>query len=399
MPLYKYHAVTLGGSKRTGNVEAASVEALAEALRHEHLFLVDCSTLRHRAGAHRLKTDEVADFCRQLGAMLSAGIMLIQAMNILSQRDLKPSIKKIYDSIIVDLQRGSTLSAALARCGRAFPELLVNMIRAGESTGRLDLACEKMAVTYSKEHRLAMKVQQAFIYPIILIVLIIGVVFLIFTLVLPQFMDLFAERELPLPTQIVMGISDVLISFGLWLPAVAAAAAAGLIALFRQPGPRRSLDRLKLRIPKIGQLLRVIHTARFARTLSSLYVSGISMIQALTIARDTIGNSYLAAQFDEVIEVLGNGRSLSRALSTVDGFEPKLYSIVHVGEESGRLEAMLETLADQYEYDSEMATQNLVTLIEPVLIVFMAIIVTFVIISVLLPIYQLYSTIGTQGGL
>jgi type IV pilus assembly protein PilC len=273
------------------------------------------------------------------------------------------------------------------------------MIRAGENTGKLDATCEKMAVTYEKEHRLNAKIKQALVYPIILVVLIIGVVLIIFTFVLPQFMDLFKDMELPLPTRIVMGISDFLVGYGVWLLIGIVAAVAALIALLRQPGPRRVFDHFKLKLPKMGRLLSTIYTARFARTLSSLYVSGISMIQALTIARATIGNAYISAQFDGVIEALGNGRTLSQALSTVDGFEPKLRSTVLIGEESGNLEKMLESVADQYEYDSEMATQNLVALIEPVLIVFMALIVFSVIISVLMPIYQLYSNIGAEGGL
>ncbi|MDR0346860.1 MAG: type II secretion system F family protein [Coriobacteriales bacterium] len=399
MPLYRYSAVTLSGTKRTGSVEAATVDALAASLKQENLFLTDWSTAKPKIESRKLKTDEVADFCRQLGAMLSAGIMLIRAMNILAQRNLKPHIKKIYDALILDLQRGSTLSEAMAARGRTFPELLISMIRAGENTGKLDVTCEKMAVNYDKEHRLNAKMRQALVYPIILIVLIIGVVLIIFTFVLPQFMGLFENMELPLPTKIVMGISDFLLAWGVWLLVGVIALVAGLIMLFRQPRPRRAFDHFKLMLPKIGQLLRIIYTARFARTLSSLYVSGISMIQALVIARDTVGNTYIAAQFDGVIEALGNGRTLSQALATVDGFEPKLRSTVLIGEESGNLEKMLESVADQYEYDSEMATQSLVTLIEPVLIVVMATIVAFVIISVLLPIYQLYTNIGSEGGM
>ncbi|MDR2586914.1 MAG: type II secretion system F family protein [Coriobacteriales bacterium] len=399
MPLYKYSAVTLDGSKHTGSVEAATVDALAATLKQQNLFLTKWSTSKPKQETRKLKTDEVADFCRQLGAMLSAGIMLIRAMNILAQRNLKPHIKKIYDDVILDLQRGATLSEAMANRGRAFPELLVNMIRAGENTGKLDATCQKMAVTYDKEHRLNAKVKQAMVYPIILVVLIIGVVLIIFTFVLPQFMGLFESMELPLPTKIVMGISDFLIAWGVWLLIGVVAAVAGIVTLLRQPGPRKAYDHFKLRLPRIGMLLRIIYTARFARTLSSLYVSGISMIQALTIARTTIGNTYIAAQFDGVIEALGNGRTLSQALATVDGFEMKLRSTVLIGEESGNLENMLESVADQYEYDSEMATQSLVTLIEPVLIVFMAVIVAFVIISVLMPIFQLYTNIGAEGGL
>ncbi|MDR0350947.1 MAG: type II secretion system F family protein [Coriobacteriales bacterium] len=399
MPLYKYSAVTLDGSVRSGNVEAATVDALAAALRQEDLYLTKWTAAEPKKENYRLKTIELADFCRQLGAMLSAGIMLIRAMNILTQRVLKPPIKKIYDALIADLQRGSTLSEAMANRGRAFPELLINMIRAGENTGRLDATCEKMAVTYDKEHRLDSKLQQAFIYPIILIVLVIGVVIALFTFVLPQFMGLFEGMELPLPTKIVMGISEFLTTQGLWFLAAVVIVVVGLVTFFRQPRPRRALDHFKLRVPKIGHLLRTIYTARFARTLSSLYVSGISMIQALTIARGTIGNKYIEAQFDDVLRALGNGQSLSVALGTVDGFEPKLRSTILIGEESGNLEKMLESIADQYEYDSEVASQRLVTLVEPILIVVMAVIVAFVIISVLLPVFQMYSSFGTQEGI
>jgi type IV pilus assembly protein PilC len=391
--------VTLNGSKRSGSIEATTVDALAATLKQENLFLTKWSTTKPKQESRKLKTTEVADFCRQLGAMLSAGIMLIRAMNILTQRNLKPHIKKVYDDVILDLQRGSTLSEAMANRGRAFPELLISMMRAGENTGKLDSTCEKMAVTYDKEHRLNSKIHQALIYPAILIVLIIGVVLVLFTFVLPQFMGLFEGMDLPLPTKIVMGFSDFLLANGVWLIVVVVVGVAGLIALFRQPAPRRALDRAKLKLPKIGSLLRIIYTARFARTLASLYVSGISMIQALTIARSTVGNKYIDSQFDSVIDALGNGRTLSQALAGVEGFESKLRSTVLIGEESGNLESMLESVADQYEYDSEVATQNLVALVEPALIVIMAVVVAFVIISVLMPIYQLYTNIGAEGGL
>lgn len=400
MPIYKYSAVTLDGSRQTGSVEAATVNALTAALQRENLYLTKCSAEKPKIETRKLKTSEVADFCRELGAMLNAGIMLIRAMNILTQRPtLKPYIKKIYEDIIIDLQRGSTLSESLANRGRAFPELLISMIRAGENTGKLDATCDKMAVTYDKEYRLNGKVKGAMVYPAILVVLIIGVILIIFTFVLPQFMTLFEDMELPLPTKIVMGFSEFLISYGMWLVIGVVLLVAVIATALQQPKPRLIFDRAKLRIPKVGQLLRTIYTARFARTLSSLYVSGISMIQALTIARSTVGNTYIEKQFDKVIEALGNGRTLSQALSTVDGFEPKLRSTVLIGEESGNLENMLESVAEQYEYDSEMATSSLVTLIEPILIVIMAVIVAFVIISVLLPIYQLYGDIGAEGGL
>ncbi|MDR3316292.1 MAG: type II secretion system F family protein [Coriobacteriales bacterium] len=400
MPSYHYNAVTLDGSRRTGQKDAASVEQLTSALKDEGLFITKWSTkeMQQQATA-KLKTEEIADFCRQLAAMLSAGIMLIRAITIMSQRNVKPHVKKVYDSLIDDLQRGSTLSEAMAKQGRAFPDLLINMVRAGENTGRLDVTAEKMAATYDKEHRLNQKISSATVYPIILVVLIIGVVLILFTFVLPQFMGLFENMELPWPTRVVMAISDFMLAYGLYTIIGVIVAAAGLIMLFRRPGPRKGLDYFKLRIPRIGHLLRTIYTARFARTLSSLYVSGVSMIQALQISRSIIGNTYIEAQFDAVVEALGNGRTLSQAIALVNGFESKLQSTVLIGEESGSLEHMLESVADQYDYDAEMASQRLVTMIEPILIIFMAVIVAFVIISVLLPIFSLYSSVGAEGGL
>jgi type IV pilus assembly protein PilC len=262
----------------------------------------------------------------------------------------------------------------------------------------MDITANKMAENYDKEHRLNQKLRSATFYPIILMFMVIAVVLIIFTFVVPRFVEMFQDMVLPLPTRIVLAISDFLVAHGIVLVAVVVIAVLLLIALFRTPGPRKWLDRLKIRMPIVGKLLKTIYTARFARTLASLYVSGIPMIQAMVIARNTIGNKYIEGQFNTVIENLGNGRTLSQSIAEVDGFESKLKSTIMIGEESGRLEQMLESIADQYDYDSEMATGRLLALIEPVLIVLMAIIVGFVIISVMLPIYKMYSEVSNMGG-
>jgi type IV pilus assembly protein PilC len=355
------------------------------------------SSVADRAVAQKkLKTVEIADFCRQLAAMLSSGITLIRAMMIIEQRDSKPHVKKVYQSLIAELQRGSTLSESMIKQGKAFPELLINMMKAGESSGRMDVTAQKMADTFEKQHKLNQKLKSATTYPIILVVMIIGVILIIFTFVLPSFFGMFEGMELPLPTRVVIGISNFLTHYFWLLGIIVGVAAATLWYTFRLPGPKRQLDKLKLKFPKIGNLLSTIYTGRFARTLSSLYVSGIPMIQALSIARNTIGNKYIEWQFDGVIDALGNGRTLSQALGGVDGFERKLNSTILIGEESGRLEQMLESTADQYDYDSEMATTRLITMLEPILICVMAGIVAFVMISVMLPIYQLYQNMGAD---
>jgi type IV pilus assembly protein PilC len=398
MPLYRYSAVAMDGTKASGRMDAASEAQLGSILNKEGLFLTSASLTEQKVNSPKLKLQEVADFCRQLAAMLSSGITLIRAIMIIEQRDSKPHIKKIYQSIIAELQRGSTLSEAMTKQGKAFPELLINMMKAGESSGRMDITAQKMAVTFEKQHKLNSKLRNATVYPTILIFMIIGVILIIFTFVLPSFFTMFDSMdELPLPTRVVIAISNFLTSY-FWLLAIVVAVAAGALwYTFRLPGPKRFLDKVKLGVPNIGNLLSTIYTGRFARTLSSLYVSGIPMIQALSISRDTIGNTYIEWQFAGVIDALGNGRTLSQALSAVDGFEQKLHSTILIGEESGRLEQMLESTADQYDYDSEMATTRLISMLEPILICVMAAVVAFVMISVMMPIYQLYQNVGAEA--
>jgi type IV pilus assembly protein PilC len=394
MAQFKYNAVALDGKKISGKLEAPSVAVLSSQLSEEKLFLVKYSSSEKTSKHKKLKTPEIADFCRQLAAMLSSGIVLIRAMNIIASRDMKPHIKAVYLDVIADLQRGSTLSEAMAHQGRAFPELLINMIKSGENSGRLDQTALKMADTYDKQHKLDSKIRGAMMYPMILFVLIIVVVIIIFTFVLPAFFTMFEDMILPLPTRVMLGISGFLTHYGIHALIAVFVIAYILVIVLKQPEPKRKLDHFKLKIPKVGKLLGTIYTARFARTMSSLYVSGIPMIQSLQIARGTIGNAYIAAQFDGVIRDLGNGRTLSQALTKVEGFDLKLNSIILIGEESGRLEQMLESAADQYDYDSQMATERLVGMMEPIMIVIMAVVVAFVIISVMLPIFQMYSAIG-----
>jgi len=394
MPTYRYTAVTVDGSKQKGKTEAAGHEQLTALLAEEGLFLLKASEQQTKETNKKLKTAEVADFCRQLAAMLSSGVTLIRAMMIIAQRDVKPHIRKTYLAVVEDLQRGSSLSDAMANRGKAFPELLINMIPAGENSGRMDTTALKMADTYDKQHKLEGKIKSATTYPIILCAMVVLVILIIFTFVLPAFFEMFKDMTLPLPTRIVLAISNFLKAQWLYLLIGVLILVGVLMAVFQQSGPKRALDHFKLRVPKVKSLLKTIYTGRFARTLASLYVSGIPMIQSLTIARATVGNKYIDSQFDGVIGDIGNGRTLSQALVKVDGFDTKLNSTILIGEESGRLEQMLESVADQFDYDSEMASQRLVTMLEPVLICVMAVIVAFVMISVMLPIYQMYSNIS-----
>jgi type IV pilus assembly protein PilC len=253
----------------------------------------------------------------------------------------------------------------------------------------------QMSSYYDKEYRLNGKVKSSMTYPKILCVMIVLVVIVIMGYVIPQFQSLFAQMDsLPVTTQILLAISNYVKTRWYVILVVAAIVVMAVKLLFSIPKVRYYKDKIMIHMPVAGKLLKVIYTARFARTLSSLYSAGISIINCLTISKNTIGNTYIESQFDSVIAEIRSGGNLSEAIDKVDGFTKKLSSSIMVGEETGALDTMLVSIADQMEYDSEMALGKLVSYIEPVMIVIMGVVVGFIMISVIQPIYGSYQTIS-----
>ena len=397
MPSYQYTAKNEKGKTVRGSAAAPSPEALYAQLRTEGLYLMD----QREAGAGKrsvrpLKTAQVADFCRSLGTLLAAGVPLVRAFAILGEEEgLDPKAKAVYEAVRTELRKGVPLSDAMEAQAPAFPALLVAMLRSAESTGSIDKACLRMANHYEKEHKLDQEVGNSLMYPAILGVLIVVVLLILMGYVVPQFEEMFAQMEtLPLPTVLLLGISDFLKSHWLLVALGAAVLTVGVRSLFLVPEVRLQWDRFILHAPVVGKLNRKICTARFARTLSNLYSSGVPIVMALQSGQQTVGNRWIASQFDGVLTSVRAGHPLSESLKEVDGFERKLSSTVMVGEETGKLDSMLATTSETMDYEAEMATKKLMTLIEPVMIVVMAVMVAFVIIAVILPIYLSYGTIG-----
>lgn len=394
MSLYKYTAKTLEGKVRRGTLEAADENRLSARLRADGLFLISCQVKKADHVYVRLKAQELSDFSRQIGTMLSSGISLLRAVSIISQRDLKPHVRAVYQNVYRALQTGVTLGDAMSQQNGAFPELLINMYYAGESSGKLDQTAMKMAVHYEKEHRLHTKIRNAMVYPLILLGVTVVVMIGIFTLVLPNFFEVFNGMELPLITRVIMAISNGLVKHWFWILMFVIGLVLAISALRTMLPVRHRIDQFKLQLPAVGKPLKIIYTARFARTLSSLYSSGLSMLNALSISRETIGNRFVSDQFDKVLSAVRQGTALSAAISTVNGFDSKLAATIMVGEESGKLDDMLESVADSFDYESEMATQRLTTILEPILIILMAVLIGAIMISVLLPIVDMYQTIA-----
>ncbi|MCD7772637.1 MAG: type II secretion system F family protein, partial [Ruminococcus sp.] len=336
-------------------------------------------------------------FCREISTMLASGISLVRAMNIINNRDLTPKLKYAFGELLSSIKKGIALSDAMELLGKTFPPMLINMVKAGEASGRLDETMEKMADYYEKDNRLNKSIRSALTYPIILAVLTVCVAVGLMTFVVPMFADIFDGMTLPLVTRIVMTISNALTDNFVQIVIVVAIVCIAVYFIMQIEKVRFGIDKLKLKMPVVGKLLKIIYTARFARTLASLYSSGLSIINALQISKDTIGNRYITKQFDEVVRSVRAGNSLSATLAAVDGFDKKLSDTIAVGEETGQLDSLLVSIADSYDYDSDMAIKRLMTMIEPLMIIILAFFVVVIMLAVLMPIFGMYSQIEQMG--
>ena len=400
MPNYKYVAKNIKGKNVRGKMVAPDEDTLYHSLRADNLFLVEAK-FTNQAGSGRsvvLKRQQLSEFCLQLSNLLNAGVVLSRALGILvDEESLKPAQRKVYGDIVLDIRQGVTLSDSMEERGTAFPPLLINMVRSAEINGNMGETLGRMAQHYEKEHRLNAKVRTAMIYPTILIVLLLAVTVFILTFLVPRFQSIFDSLEvLPWPTTVLLAMSNGFKYHWLTIIIVTALVVIVWFIVSRLEPVAIWLDKIKLSIPVIGPLLKKIYTARFARTLSSLYSSGIPVVKALGIAANTIGNKYLESLFPEMIGRVRSGESLSQTLKGAVGFQQKLVAAIAVGEETGRLDEMLITMADSLDADAEKAMERLVALMEPLLIIVMAVLVGFVMIAVILPIYQSYATID-QG--
>ncbi len=394
MARFRYTAKDMGGKTHRGTMEAVTENALVQQLKEQQLFLVEVKNITEEQGYTKLKSKQLAQFCKELSTLLASGVSLVRAMDIISdQEDLSPKEREIYQAVLQDIKKGIPISDAM-ESKKCFPELMIGMIRSGEGSGNLDHVTERLSVQYEKDYKLTQQVRSAMTYPGILLVLCVAIVILIVTFILPQFQSLFDQMEsLPWMTNVLIAFSDFLVKR--WYLALLLVFTVVMIirVIASIPGVHRQLDYRKVHMPLFGKLFSVVYTARFARTLSSLYSSGMPIATAIGTASKTIGNSYIEDQFDRVVTLVRSGIPLSQALKEVDGLQKKLASTIRVGEESGSLESMLDSTAASLEADAEEATKRMVTLLEPILIIFMALIVGFIMIAVMLPIYESYSAI------
>lgn len=395
MPEYKYQAQDSKGKIVKGKADAFDEADLQKRFHDSGLLLLEAKPIIKQMALKPLKKPRLADFCRQLGTLIKAGVVLIKAIEIIANDEsITDYERQLYLRLRDRIVQGVSLSTVMEELQPAFPPLLIFMIRAAETSGTLDTTCLRLAEQYTSEAQLEQTAKNSLTYPKILSVLIVIVVAILFGYVLPQFEDIFATLpELPLPTRILMAISDFVANKWYILAVVIVLAIIFGKMIVKIPAVRMLIDRIKV-MGKWGKLTKIIYSGRFARTMSSLYSAGIPIHSCIEIAKSTIGNKYIEAQFDEVEKKVAGGMPLSSALVEVDGFVSKLPATIKVGEETGMLGNMLESVANDLDFYSKQALLKLTSYIEPVMIVVMAVAVGFIMISIIYPIYQSYQTIG-----
>lgn len=401
MPVFKYKALDHAGKAAGGVIDADSAKDARARLRSQQLFATDVretekgislsSQINLKQIFRRVGTHDVAVVTRQLATLVKAGLPLLRALQAIEDQLADSSFRTTIIEVREDVNRGVSLADALGKHPKIFTALYVNMVRAGESAGALDTILDRLAVFSEKSLALQNKVRSAMVYPIFMSVVAVLAVGILLTFVVPTVTKIFVEtkQELPGPTIALLAVSGFM--KGYWWTLVLAATA--LTVLFRRvtrrPAARLLVDRVKLRLPVFGTLSRKLAVARFARTLSILAASGVPILKAMGIVRSIVGNEVLARAIDAAGEAVGAGKSIAEPLAQSGVFPPIVTHMIAVGETSGRLEEMLQNVADAYDGEVENSIVALVSLLEPVMIIGMGGVVAFIVFAILMPIFEM----------
>jgi len=403
MPVYEYSALDTNGKKLKGVLDADSMAAARQKIRQAGRYPVDIKETVPKARqakkgnflslqtGPRVKQQEIHVATRQLATLLGAGIPLVPSLNGLIEQTTNKTLKTIITQIKESVNEGNSLTSALSEHPRLFSRVYTNMVRAGEASGSLDVVLERLAEFGERQQALRSRITAALIYPIFMALVGTIVLFLLITFIVPSITKVFNDRNqvLPLPTTILINISSFLQSYWWFVLILSAALVLGLRLFIQRPRGRRIWDKLKLTMPVLKDLNIKIAAASMGRTLASLLQSGVPLITSLQIVKNILNNVLLAEVMDEATEELEKGKSLSGILRGNQYFTPMLVQMIAVGEQSGALEKMLEKAADSYEKEVETKIMAMTSMIEPVMILVMGLVVSFIVISILLPIFEM----------
>jgi len=400
MPNYTWKGRTRAGKTQEGVLVAESKDAAIAMLRKQQVTVTAVTEKGKEFALPKMgggiSQKEIAVFTRQFSVMIDAGLPLVQCLEILGTQQDNRVFQKILFEVRQDIESGATLADSLRKHPKAFDELYCNMVAAGETGGILDTILQRLSQYIEKIVKLRSAVRSAMVYPVAVILIAIGVVWIILWKVIPTFATLFAGlgAQLPLPTRITIALSKFI---GAWWWAVFAVIGGTIFAIFRYHKTykgRRHIDGLLLKFPVLGNVLKKIAVARFCRTLGTLVSSGVPILEALEITAKTAGNAVVEDAIMETRKSIEQGKTISEPLKATNVFPSMVVQMVAVGEQTGALETMLNKIADFYEDEVDEATANLLALLEPVMICFLGVVIGGIVISMYMPMFDLINKIG-----
>jgi len=401
MPSFAYTARDSRGQALKGALEASSEQTARARLRDMGYLVTAVSEQRERRKAgvlgfgQRVKLNELVVFTMQFATLIEAGISIVSCLETLAEQAENPLLKETLADIKTEVERGGTLSDALAKHPKIFSDLYISLVRSGETGGQLDQVLSRLGTQLDKEHELRQKVKAAFTYPVAVGVLAFGIVTFLLIFVVPVFARVYGERDvkLPLPTLVLMGVSNFFVHY--WYVIFL-----GIIFLIwvyrivsRSKTARPYIDRIKLKIPLFGKLSRKVAIGQFVSTLGALVSGGVPLLEALTVAGRAANNIVILEAIEQVSASITEGESFADPLQATGEFPPMVSRMIAVGEESGNLDEMLTRISQFYERDVEYTVRHLTTLLEPVLTISLGLVVGFIVISMYLPIFTLVKVI------
>ncbi|SDB95679.1 type II secretion system protein F (GspF) [Pelagirhabdus alkalitolerans] len=403
MPTFHYHAFTNDGTEiedvLTANEHADAVRILREKgykpVSIEEAVVKKTATESIKVLGGNIKPKDLAIFCNQFSTLIKAGVAVASSLDILHQQTENKKLRIALKGISTEVQKGSLVSQAMKQYPRIFPNLLVDMTESGEMSGNLENVMARLSTHYEKESKIESKIKGAMVYPIVLSAVAIVVVTFMLIVVMPTFLTMFegSDVPLPLPTRFLLTISDGLIDYWYIVLFFSIAVFFVLRSVLNSKEGRRAFDQMKFRLPLIKSSMVKIVTSRFTRTLGSLIASGLPLIESLKMSAKVSGNVIVEEKVMNMAQDVEKGESLGKAMRRYPLFPPMIVSMTEIGEESGSLEEMLDKSADFYDRELEDAIDQLLKLLEPLLILVMAVLIGFIVIAMLLPMFDMIQTI------
>ena len=395
MSFYQYTAKDASGKSVTGMIEAASEAEAANTLHKRELIVISLASAKQKkikkAKGGKIKQDDLVIFSRQLATMIESGIPLVQALSILSEQIDNRTLKNITVAVRQDIESGTNFCDALAKYPNAFSDFFINMSRAGEASGTLNEVLDRVASYMEKISALTRKIHSSLVYPAVVITMAVLITAVLLLKVVPTFKGIFSMLggELPLPTRILIGVSEGLRSYFPFVIVVCVVLAVVLQRYISTEKGRYMFDKLKLKAPVLGPLFRKVAVAKFSRTFSTLVKSGVSVLNALDIVSKTAGNKVIEEAILSCRGAVREGEPISSPLSKGAVFPPMVCRMIGVGEQTGQLEKMLTKIADFYDDQVDAAVSGLTSMIEPMVIAFLGVIIGGIVVSLFLPIFKI----------